>query len=137
MSPALSKFLLNLMRTKKWTRKITLPSTHDDVAVALVFTSTLKETGLEILSELHVFFSGEIIIEEWQVVGESEKTSTLPKELFSSVSIGKVHVEGEKVHVALTIPMSDGISKNIVKIFDFGLDEPRMRAVPHPLLEKD
>ena len=98
LSPELATFLKNLIRTKKWTRKITLPSSHDDLAVALVSTSTLKEGGLEIVSELHVFFDGDIIVEEWQMVGEREKTSALPKEMFGSISIHKVVLEGNKVN---------------------------------------
>src|SRR5208282_5224922 len=108
LSPELTKFLQNLVRTKKWTRKITLPSTHDDVAVALVFTSSLKESGLEIVTELHVFFNNKIIIEEWQVVGESEKTSAIPKEAFTSMSIQKVLVEDAAVHVELIVPLAGG-----------------------------
>ena len=69
------------------------PSTHDNVAVALAFASSLKETGLEIVTELHVFFNNKIIVEEWQVVGESDKTSAIPKEAFTSMSIRKVSVE--------------------------------------------
>ncbi len=134
LSPELKKFLLNLLKTKKWTRKITLPSTHDDVAVALVFSSTLKESGLEIVTELHVFFNNRIIVEEWQVVGETEKTSAIPKEAFTSMSIRKVLVEEDSVEVDLIVPLSGGQSHAIRKIFDFAADEPRSRSVPHPLL---
>jgi len=137
LSPELATFLKNLIRTKKWTRKVTLPSCHDDLAVALVSTSTLKEGGLEILSELHVFFSGATIIEEWQVVGEREKTSALPKELFTSVDIYKVQVVDGKVQVELTLPLEDGTEKTIVKTFDFADGGPKTRSVPHPLFEEN
>jgi len=136
LSPGLTTFLENLIRTKKWAREITLPSSHDDLAVALVSTSTLKEGGLEILSELHVFFAGDIIIEEWQVVGEREQISALPKEIFSSISIHKVIVDGDKVIVELQVPMSEG-TKAILKTFDFAIDGPRSRSVLHPLFEVD
>jgi hypothetical protein len=135
LSPELRKFLQNLVRTKKWTRKITLPSTHENVAVALAFTSSLKETGLEIVTELHVFFNGRIIIEEWEVVGEADKTSSIPKEAFTSMDIQKVYVEGDFVHVELTVPLSNGQSKMIEKTFDFATEEPHERSVAHPLVE--
>jgi hypothetical protein len=136
LSPKLVQFLRNLMRTKKWTRKITLPSSHDDVAVALVFTSALRETGLEISSELHVFLSGETIIEEWRIVGEHEETSTLPTEMFTSISIEKVYVEGGMVTVELKVPMSGGEDKTVIKTFDFNSDKPTDRTVPHPALDE-
>lgn len=135
LSPELSKFLLNLMKTKKWTRKITLPSTHENVAVALVFASTLKEGGLEIVTELHVFFNNRTIVEEWKVLGESDETSAIPKEAFTSMSIRKVVVEDDSVHVELTIPSSGGQMKVIDKRFDFGTGEPRLRTVAHPLMK--
>lgn len=136
LSPELKVFLENLIRTKKWAREITLPSCHEDLAVAFVSTSTLKEWGLEIVSELHVFFAGDIIVEEWQIVGEREKTSALPKEIFSSITIHKVSVDGDTVNVELQVPMSGGI-KTILKTFDFAMDGPRSRTVLHPLFEED
>ncbi len=119
VSPELRKFLLNLLKTKKWTRKITLPSTHENVAVVLVFASSLKETGLEIVTELHVFFNKKIIVEEWQVVGENEKTSAIPKEAFTSMCIQKVVVEGDsRVHVGLQVPHSPCFGRQRVKIIE-------------------
>ena len=136
LSPELRKFLQNLVRTKKWTRKITLPSTHENVAVALVFASCLKESGLEIVTELHVFFNGRIIIEEWQVVGEAvTKPRQSRREAFTSMDIQKVLVENDSVYVDLIVPLPDGQSKTIEKAFDFASDEPRVRSVAHPLME--
>lgn len=135
LSPELRKFLLNLLKTKKWTRKITLPSTHENLAVALVFASSLKEGGLEIVTELHVFFNNRTIVEEWQVVGESDKTSAIPKEAFTSMSIRKVLVEEDSVYVELTVPIASGQIKIIEKRFDFAAGGPRSRSVPHPLIE--
>ncbi|HWB61785.1 MAG TPA: hypothetical protein VG733_20045 [Chthoniobacteraceae bacterium] len=120
VSPEMRKFLQNLVRTKKWTRKITLPSAHEDVAVALVFASSLKESGLEIVTELHVFFKNRILIEEWKVVGENDKTSDIPKEAFSSMSIRKVYVNHDIVHVELTVPLPGREPRLIEKCFDFG-----------------
>jgi hypothetical protein len=39
LSPALIDFLNNLLKTKKRTRKINIPSGHNDVAAVLVFTT--------------------------------------------------------------------------------------------------
>lgn len=135
LSPGLAEFLKNLLKRKKWARRINLPSGHNDVAAVLVFTTTLKEGGLEILSELHVFFAGRIAVEKWEVVGESERISLLPKEAFRAIDISKVDVEGARVSVEFTIPMAGGQSSTHVKIFDFSADEPEVRNVPHPLLE--
>ena len=138
LSPELATFLKNLIRTKKWTRKVTLPSCHDDLAVALVSTSTLKEGGLEILSELHVFFSGATIIEEWQVVGERERIALLPKEIFRAIDISKVRVAGAQVSVEFSVPaVGAQSSETLVKTFDFSGDKPRMAIAPDPLPEED
>lgn len=135
LSPELTRFLKNLMRTKKWTRKITLPSAHDDLAVALVFASSLKETGLEIVTELHVFYNNRIIVEEWQVVGESQQTSAIPKEAFTSMSIQKVLLIEDTVHVELNVPLPGGRGTTITKSFDFAAEEPHVRSVMHPLMD--
>ena len=135
LSPALIDFLNNLLKTKKWTRKINIPSGHDDVAAVLVFTTSLKEEGLEILSELHVFFAGKIMVEKWQVVGGAERTSLLPKEAFHAININKVRVQGDQVNVEFSVPTIDGHSGTLVKTFDFSVERPEVRIVPHPLDE--
>ncbi len=135
LSPGLTAFLKNLLKTKKWTRKINIPSGHDDVAAVLVFTTSLKEGGLEIFSELHVYFGGKTIVEKWQVVGETERISLLPKEAFSAIDIEKVRVEGAQVSVEFSVPISGGNSSTLGKTFDFSVEESRVRIVPHPLLE--
>ena len=135
ISPGLTDSLNNLLKHKKWPRKINIPSGHNDVAAVLVFTTTLKEGGLEILSELHVFYAGKSIVEKWEVVGESERISLLPKEAFRAIDISKVHVEGAQVSVEFSVPIAGGQSTTRVKVFDFSTDEPQVRNVPHPLLE--
>jgi hypothetical protein len=135
LSPGLVDFLNNLLKTKKWTRKINIPSRHDDVAAVLVFTTALKEAGLEIFSELHVFFAGKIMVEKWQVVGGAVRTSLLPKEAFHEINIDKVRVQGAQVNVEFSVPTSGGHSGILTKTFDFSVDEPKMRIVPHPLDE--
>lgn len=135
LSPGLSAFLQNLLKRKKWARKINIPSGHSDVAAVLVFTTALKEGGLEIFSELHVFFSGKIMVEKWQVVGETERTSLLPKEVFRAIDISKVRIEGASVSVEFNVPMLGGQSSTLTKIFDFSVEAPEVRVVPHPLLE--
>jgi hypothetical protein len=137
VSPGLRQFLRRLMKGKKWARKINIPSTHDNLAAALVFTSELKEGGLEIFSELHVFYAGKIMIEKWPVVGENEKISSLPKEAFMSIEIDKVRIKpGDVIQVTIQVPISGQKSKTAVRTFDFGAaNEPDTRVVPHPLLE--
>jgi hypothetical protein len=135
LSPALSDFLNKLLETKKWTRKINIPSGYDDVAAVLVFTTALKEEGLEILSELHVFFADRIMIEKWQVVGRAERISLLPKEVFHAININKVRVQGDQVNVEFSVPMIGGDSGTLIKTFDFSVEGPEVRIVPHPLEE--
>jgi hypothetical protein len=136
LTPGLVEFLKNLLRTKKWTRKINIPSGYDDVAAVLVFTTALKEEGLEIQSELHVYLRGKSIVESWEVVGETERTLHLPKEAFKAIDIEKVRVEGECVTIDFTVPTGDGESSEVLsKTFDFGSDEPARKLVPHPLRE--
>jgi hypothetical protein len=137
LSPALIDFLNNLLKTKKWTRKINIPSGHDDVAAVLVFTTSLKEEGLEILSELHVFFAGKIMVEKWQVVGGAERTSLLPKEAFHAININKVRVQGDQVNVEFSVPTIEGHSGTLIKTFDFSVEGPQVRIVPHPLESVD
>jgi hypothetical protein len=135
VTPGLAEFLKNLLERKKWARKINIPSDHDDVAAVLVFSTILKKSGLEILSELHVFFGGKIMVEKWQVMGELEPTSLLPKEAFRAIDISTVHVEGAVVKVEFSVPLNGGDSSTLTKTFDFTAENVEVRIVPHPLLE--
>lgn len=134
ISPELGKFLSRLMKGKKWPRKINIPSSHDDLAAALVFSSELKPGGLEIISELHVFLQGVTMVEKWPIVGEGDRISSMPKENFSAVEIEKVRLEDALlVQVTLKMPSPSG-TKTIVRSFDFSGTEPYVREVAHPLL---
>jgi hypothetical protein len=136
LSPGLIAFLKNLLKAKKWARKINIPSAHNDVAAVLVFTTALKEAGLEIFSELHVFHAGRTMVERWEVVGEAEQISLLPKEAFRAINIDKVRVQDARVSIEFSVPTSGGHSSTLVKIFDFSVEGPEFRTVPHPLLER-
>jgi hypothetical protein len=138
VSVELDAFLKNLLKRKKWARKINLPSGRNDVAVVLVFTTALKEAGLEIFSELHVFFAGKIIVEKWQVVGERERIALLPKEIFRAIDISKVRVAGAQVSVEFSVPaVGAQSSETLVKTFDFSGDKSRVEIAPAPLPEED
>jgi len=123
LSPELTKFLNDLLKRKKWARKIHIPSARDDLAVVLVFATTLKPGGLEILSELHVYFAGQVIVEQWEIAGENDHIHLLPKEAFRALDIAKVHVDGSLVHVEFSIPLPDGHSERRVKTFDFSTNQ--------------
>lgn len=131
VSPGLGRFLKNMINGRKWARKINVPSTHDDLAAVLVFTSELKEHGLEISSELHVFFADRIFIEKWQVRGE--QTSSAPTEMFRSVEIQKVRLEKNEVRVILKM-LGEGDEKMATRTFDFSGDNPGVRTVANPFL---
>jgi hypothetical protein len=136
ISPELFQFLKNLLKAKKWTRKINIPSGHTDVAAVLVFTSQLKEAGLEIFSELHLFHLGKTIVEKWEVCGETEQTNRLPKEAFMAIEIDKVRVNGPEVSIEFRVPTSTGDTETIIRTFDFSDGAPGIRIVPHPLLQR-
>jgi hypothetical protein len=136
LSEGLVTFLKNLLKTKKWTRKINVPSDHDNLAAVLVFTTALREAGFEVFSELHVFYAGKAMVEKWQVVGEGEQISLLPKEVFHAIDVDKVRIENGQVIVEVSAPIIGGHSGTLIKTFDFTVEEPGVRFVPHPLLER-
>jgi len=135
ISPELTEFLKNLLKAKKWARKINIPSGHTGVAAVLVFTSQLKEAGLEIFSELHVFHRNKTIVEKWEVCGETEQTYRLPKEAFMAIEIDKVRVHGPEVSIEFRVPTSEGDTETLLRTFDFSEETPGIRVVPHPLLQ--
>jgi hypothetical protein len=138
VSPELEVFLKNLLQRKKWARKINIPSGHNNVAAALVFTTALKEAGLEIFSELHVFFAGKVFVEKWQVVGERERIALLPKEIFRSVDISKVRIDGDRVRVEFSVPVAGAdSSEKLVKTYDFSGEEPLVETIPLPFNDRD
>jgi hypothetical protein len=124
LSPELSIFLKSLVKTKKWTKNITIPSGHDNVAVVLLFTGNLKEVGLEILSEIHVFYEGKVFIEVWEVLPETAHPTTLPTGIFSSVNVERVLVSGSLIYVEMKVYLADGAKKRILKTYDFSNEEP-------------
>jgi hypothetical protein len=133
LCPELIKFLTNLLKAKKWTRKINIPSNHNDVAAVLVFTTALKEGGLEILSELHVYYAGKVLVEKWQVVGENDEISDIPREMFSAIDILKVRADGSRVTIEFNAPVAE--APTLSKVFDFAQEGSTVRFVPHPFLE--
>ena len=138
VAPELRAFLKNLLQRKKWARKINIPSGHNDVAAVLVFTTALKEAGLEIFSELHVFFAGKVFVEKWQVVGERERIALLPKEIFRAVDIRKVRVDGARVRVEFSLPsIGEDCRETLLKTYDFSGEEPRVELTPEPFNERD
>jgi len=136
VSVGLAEFFEKLLQRKKWVRKINVPSGHDDVAAVLLFTTTLKAGGLEILSELHIYCAGKRMVEKWEVAGEWEQIRSLPKESFQAIDITKVRVDNDVVNVEFTVPSSTGAGGRYVTMFDFAGDGPEVRTVPHPLLRE-
>jgi len=128
LSPGLSRFLNNLVKTRRWTKNITIPSTHDNVAIALLFTSSLKEAGLEILSEIHVFYDDRTYVEACEMLQESEHPTDLPPGIFNSVEVGKVRVQGTLVQVEMRVLLADGTKKRVLKTYDFFSDPPAVQT---------
>ncbi|HEY2343688.1 MAG TPA: hypothetical protein VGH90_11680 [Chthoniobacteraceae bacterium] len=127
-------FLKDLLRRKKWVRKINIPSGCDDVGAVLLFTTVLKEGGLEISSELHVYCAGKMMMERWEVAGEREPIRSMSKESLQAIDIKKVRVEGNLISVEFTAPSPSGQNRYFVTTFDFACEGPVARTVPHPLL---
>jgi hypothetical protein len=134
VSPKLERFLKSLTNGKRWTRKINIPSTHENLAAVLLFTSDLKEGGLEISSELHVFLEDTVIIERWQVLGEHQKTSSMPTQMLLAMEIQKVRLNGSRVSVELRVPVPDAEPKVAMRIIDFMENGPTVRTVANPFL---
>ena len=124
LSPELSKFLKTLIKPKKWTKNITIPSMQESVAVVLLFTSSLKQAGLEILSEIHVYYHGKIFVEIWEMLPEFETPASLPPGIFGSVDVGKVRVKNPLVYVEMKVQVADGVEKRVLKTYDFSQAEP-------------
>jgi hypothetical protein len=112
-------------------RKINIPSTHDNVGVVLLGSSSLEETHLQIHDELHVFFNGKVVIIKWTIKGENG--FCVPKGELSSLEIEKVLVEGEKVKLTLTSPRVD-----FPLTVDFEIYEGKSTTleIPHPLNQR-
>jgi hypothetical protein len=136
LSPELLRSLRRLLTSRKWAQQVNIPSTHNAVAVVMVFTSALKEGGLEILSEMHVFYEDKRIVEQWIVVKEKERTTASKTHALQELGIEKVRVEGTKVHVSVRGPVADGALRTVVKTFDFAEEPHGVRVVPHPFAQE-
>lgn len=137
VSPGLAEYLKNLLRRQKWVRKINIPSGWDDAAAVLVWTTRLKPGGFEMLSELHVYLAGRVMIEKWEIAGELERIRSLPQESFQAIDITKVRVEGKVVTLEFTVPRPGGASSAYVTAFDFAREGSDVRTVVHPLLRPE
>ena len=79
VTPQLRQFLKTLLGGTKWPGKINIPSGHNNLAAAQIFSSRLKQGVLQLFSELHVFLDGVTLVEKWPILGELESISNLPK----------------------------------------------------------
>jgi hypothetical protein len=76
-----------------------------------------------------------IIVEKWEVCGETEQTYRLPKEAFMAIEIDKVWVNGPEVSIEFRVPTSTGDTETLTRTFDFSDGAPEVRVVAHPLLQ--
>jgi len=133
--PELRHFLNTLLKGTKWPGKINIPSSHDNLAAAQIFSSKLQQGNLELFSELHVFLNGVTLVEKWPILGETRSISALPKETFTAIEIEKVLLlEDSLVQVKIKLPAPDGTKKSVLRTFDFSGNQPPVRVVPNPLL---
>ncbi len=116
---------------KGGTRKINIPSTHDNVGVALLGSSSLEETFLQMHDELHVFFAGKVVIVKWEV--RNEDGFCVPTADLSTLEIKKVQVEGEKVTINLT---SSKVDFSMLVDFELYSNETTTLNIDHPLNQK-
>lgn len=133
ISPDLQAYFRKIVVLHKGgTKKINIPSTNNDVGVALLISSNLEETHLEIHDELHVFFAGRIVVIKWAIRGEDG--FCVPEKDLSPSEIKKVSVEGEQVTVTLSALRTD-----FSMLVDFGLHTETSTTtieIPHPLLNQ-
>ncbi len=88
-SPELLRFLRSVVKRNKWTKKITLPSTHENTAVVLLFKSDLKNGGLEIVTQIHVFYDGRTFVEEWETLPEAMHPASMPAKTWNFIESRK------------------------------------------------
>ena len=130
--PKLLDYLRKLVATHKGgTRKINIPSNHDNVGVVLLGSSSLEETHLQMHDELHVVYDGRVVVIKWEVMGK--EGFSVPIKEFSSLEIEKVRVEGKQVTVNLV-----SLKNNFDIVVDFELykDESTILNIEHPLNQK-
>ncbi len=116
---------------KGGTRKINIPSTHNDVGVALLISSSLEETYLQIHDELHVYLGGKVVVIKWKVRGE--EGFCVPEKDLRQLEIKKVSVEEEKVDVTLTSLKADF---SILVDFKLYSEKSTTLDIEHPLNQK-
>ncbi len=135
VSPELRQFLMTLLKGAKWPGKINIPSGHNNLAAAQIFSSKLKQGFLEVFNEIQVFLDGVVLVEKWPILGETERISTLPKETFTAVEIEKVWLHKDwVVHVRIKMVTPDGTPRTAVREFDFSGIQPNVRVVQNPFL---
>jgi hypothetical protein len=135
LTPKLDSFLKKLSCSRKWMRKIYIPSNHENLAAAIVYTTDLTEHGLEITCELHVFLEDTAIVEKWYVLGENQQPRSLTREMLRPLDIEKVRLCGRRVYVVLKMPWRRGKAHVTVRTFAFvkGCQSPRF--VLNPVLQ--
>ena len=139
LSPNLTKFLKNLASSRKWMRKIYIPSNHENLATAIIYTTDLNERGLVITCELHVFLEDTAIVEKWYVLEEDQPPRSLTKEMLRPLDIENVGLAGTLVFVRLKMPRHRGKNHVMVRIFDFaeGFQSPTFILNPAVQMLRD
>ncbi|MEI9898025.1 MAG: hypothetical protein WDN28_30255 [Chthoniobacter sp.] len=136
ISSGLAEFLKNLLKRKRWARKINIPSDHEDVAAVLVFTTTLKDGGVGDFQRTARLFRGPHHGGKMAGGRRSRSGSRCCRRKPFARSISpRFRVEGAQVDVEFSVPIVGGQSRTLVKTFDFSVEDSEVRIVPHPLLQ--
>ena len=68
------------------------------------------------------------------VLGEHQKTSSMPTQMLLAMEIQKVRLNGSRVSVELRVPVPDAEPKVAMRIIDFMENGPTVRTVANPFL---
>ena len=132
LCPHLVDYLKNVIALHKGgIRKINIPSTHDNVGVIILGSSSLEETHLQMHDELHVFFDEQIVIIKWAIRGEDGMC--VPTGELSSLEIKKVLVKGKEVTIILSSPNMDYLMPVNFELYD---TKYTVLDIPHPLNQR-
>jgi len=132
LCPHLTDYLKDIIALHKGgIRKINIPSTHDNVGVIILGSSSLEETHLHMHDELHVFFDEQTVIVKWNIRGENGMC--VPPGELSSLEIKKVLVKGKEVTIILSSPKMD---YSMPVDFEIYKDKTTVLVIPHPLNQR-
>lgn len=134
VTPAMRRFLTCLLETNSGASSINIPSSHDDLAAAIVLPEPGGQRDETQTAEVHVFFEGRTAIEEWTATAQADPDAAPREKILSGLDIEKVRLIGEMtVHVIIRNTVENNQAS--VGVFDFRGAEPRVHFSALPVQE--